>query len=512
MSLRARRRSLTAAVATLAVGGSLAIASTASAASIPLGSSSDTGSTTLYGLLNQSYAGLESADTVLNGVGDHAVPCTPTGAPPAPCTGFPSESTLTASQAQQIAADFTGSTINGTAPTASTPSWSTKAQAADTNYSTDAPKVGAAGTAWGSISGLVGVDTVDPTDFPGGLYTVDGDVSISSTATVTAIGQPMAYSTTFGVSGPAAHGFVLPSGFTLTFPANFTINTALVSAEIQQSQVSNPPTASAIGTASVTSPEIAALVPGSKGVDSTATVYAVATASLTQPEFEVYLGQGDYILGTLSGVTFPLTVTFGEPVVGGQPTALPVSTVTLNFPATTSPLKATSCTTAGTLTGTMTDAASTLASTYFGDSTDSGAIGMSATPTVVTNKCAPPNTATGSMGGLTTSSPTLTLRLKTANAFNSVTVGLPKGLSFVKSTKLAKEISASSGKVKSVKVASGKLVISLKSKVTSTVIKTRKGAIHESLALIKSIKKHKTKKLTVSVRAGSASMKASIKA
>ncbi|HWE59606.1 MAG TPA: hypothetical protein VG228_07920 [Solirubrobacteraceae bacterium] len=508
-----------AASAAFAVGGSLAIAATASAASIPLGPSNDTSTASLNGLLNNSYVGLEGADYTLNALGDTAVPCTPSGTPPA-CTGFPPETgtgALTAAQAQQIAADFTGQTINGTAPDAHTPTWSTEASGADPNYSTDAPKVAGAGTSWASLNSLITLDQTDPTDFPGGLYTVDGDVSVSSSATVTAIGKPVAYTTTFGVSGAAANGFVIPAGFTLEFPNNFTINAALVGDEIQASQEANPPSANAVGTATVTSPEIAALVPGSKGVDNTAQVFVVATSSLTQPDFEVYLGQSDYILGTITGVTFPLTVTFGEPVVAGVATPLPVSSVSMTFPAATSPLQATSCTDLGTLTGTMTDSLTTLASTYFGDSTDSGALNMTATPTTVTDACTaatpPPvkSTATGVMHGLTSGHPTLTLKIKTATAFRTVTIGLPHGLSFVKASKkiLAKEIS---GKAKSIRIVGGKLVVALRSSVKSATITTKKGLIAETSALIKSIKKKKTKTLKISVHAGSTALTATVKA
>jgi hypothetical protein len=373
-------------------------------------------------------------------------------------------------------------------------------------------------TGMSSLQPLVALAADDLADFPNALYSVDGDVNVSSSATVTAIGKPTAYSTTFGVNSSATGGYVLPSGFTLTFPADFTINTALVGSEITAAQESNPPAANAIGTASVTSPVISVLVPGSKGVDSTATVYAVATSSLTQPDFEVYLGQNDYILGTLTGVTFPLTVTFGEPVVGGQATPLPVSSVTMSFPAATSPLEATSCTSLGELTGTMTDGASAVAA-LAGDTADSGAIAMNASATTVTDDCTAAVTAvkptlSGSASGLTNGKPTFTLKVKTATAFSSVTVSLPSGLKFVKKAakKLAKEISASGAKIKSVRISRGKLVITFKSKVTSVTLKAKKGLVSETSGLIKKIKKHKTKKLTFKIKAGSTSLSTRVKA
>lgn len=382
--------------------------------------------------------------------------------------------------------------------------------------STTSDAIDEAAAAVTSLNPLVVLEGYDPTDFPNGLFSVDGDVNVSSTATVTAVGKPTAYTTTIGVNSSATGGYVLPSAFTLTFPADFTVNTALVASEITAAQESSPPASDAIGTATVISPAISVFVPGSKGVDNTATVYAVSTSSLTQPDFEVYLGQGDYILGTLTGVTFPLTVSFGEPVVEGQATPLPVSSVTMTFPAATSPLEATSCTSLGSLTGTMTDAASSVAA-LAGDTTDSGAVNLTATPTVVTDDCTATTTTVkttlaASASRLNTGSPTFTFRVKTGTAFSSETISLTSGLKFVKSKKLKKEISASGAKIKSVKISGGKLVVDFKSKVTSATIKTKKGAVSESAALIKKIKKHKTKKLTLKVKAGSTTISTKIKA
>ncbi len=533
------RRSLIAASAALAVGGSLALAASASATSIPTGTPTDSTNASLYGLLNQTNAGLIKAQNLIVGANALAAGGVGTVVDSQFSSAYTSPSQLTTATVAEIATDIAASANAGqlelttcvAIDQAANPSDSTQTAVGNCMASNSAemaaavkeftgttqPGVATAASSWGSLSSLVALVTTDPTDFPGGLYTVDGDMSISSSATVTAIGKPVAYSTTFGVSGAAAKGFVLPAGFALTFPADFSINTALVGDEIQASQEASPPAANAIGSASVTSPEIAALVPGSKGVDSTAAVYVVATQTLTQPEFEVYLGQGDYILGTLTGVTFPLTVTFGEPVVGGTATPLPVSSVTLNFPATTSPLQASSCTDLGTLSGTMTDGVATLASTYFGDTSDSGAQTMTATPTSVTDSCATTtsakvkNTAVASGAGLTGATPTIHVKVATTgHGFKTVTIGLPRGLSFVNSKKLATEVSGA--KIKSVRIAGGKLVISLKSAVKSETIQTKKSLIHETTALQTSIKKHKTKKLTLSLKAGSASIKGSLKA
>ena len=517
-------------IAALALGGSLAVAATASATSIPTGASTDATNASLNGLANQANTALVNAEDLIVGANALAAGGAGTAVDTSFTSAFTKASDLTATNVPKIAADIAASantqqleltlcvqfdqTANPTDSTStavgkcSTSGNPSMAQAVAYFTGTVQPGVAAAAASWANLNSLVAVTTYDPTDFPGGFYTVDGDVSLSSTATVTGIGKPVAYTATFGVSGPAATGYVLPSGFTLTFPANFTVNAALVAKEIQASQEANPPAASAIGTATVTSPAIAAIVPGSKGVDSGAQVFVVQGATLTSPLFEVYLGQGYYILGTLSGVTFPLTVTFGEPSLNGTPTALPVSSVTLNFPAATSPLQATSCTDLGTLTGTMTDALSTWAATYFGDSSDSGAQTMTATPTAVTNQCA---SATGTMGGLKTGSPTLRVHISTGNAFKTVTIGLPKGLKFVKAKAkvLRKEVS---GGAKSARIARGKLVVTLKRSVKVVTINTKRGLISESAALVKSIRKHKTKTLKISVNAGGTALTVSIKA
>lgn len=477
------RRSIVAASAALAVGGTLAVTATASAMQIPTGSPTDTGTTTLYGLLNNSYTGLKTGDQYLYQMGDTKVPAYPS---------FPAESALTAAEAQQIAADFTNTTINGTAPSSAT--YAAMLATADANYATDAKNIGAAGASWGSLSSLVGLATLDPTDFPGGLFTVDGDVSVSSSAVVTGLNKPTAYTASFGVSGPAQTGFVLPAAFTLTFPASFNVNTALVAHEIQASQESNPPASSAIGTATVTSPEIAALVPGSKGVDSTAAVYVVQTASLTQPDFEVYLGQGDYILGTLAGVTFPLTVSFGEPIVNGVAVPLPVSNVSMSFPASTSPLKAKSCNNLGTLTGTMTDAASALAA-QFGDTADSGAVAMAATATTVLDEC--PARAVAAIGGIKKGKPTLRIRLvgNGGTPFTNENLTLPNGL-MARGLK-AKGIKVHGAKLRRVIGHGRKITLIFRGKTKSATVFFAKG-IGVTARVQKLVAKHKIKRMAIS--------------
>jgi hypothetical protein len=521
-------------IVAVAVAGSLAIASSAAAIQVPIGSSTDapySGSgtpTSVYSLLNGAYAGLSQADSALVQLGDPAVPQT-----------MPAENALTAAQAQQIAADFTNTTINGTASSGSgyqAELTNPSSPAYDPNYATQAPQVGAAGTSWSELSQLVG-----SLGSATGILNSSDSASVSSSATITSTTSPFAYNMT--LSAPSG-GYILPSAFSLTFPSGLSVNAALVADEVSvapsgsstTADIEANPSGTPIGTVTLTTP-IAPLADALGATNGTFTgkVYVVTTGassgpgSATQPELELWYAPGVYQIGSFpSTLSFPLTLSFGLVAVPGfsTPQPLPMSSLELTFPAATSPVKSSSCTSVGTVGGTATDEIANLA-LLFGDTSDgltsqtgtATAVNLSATPTAVTDQCVATvtkkkvkNRATGSMGGLKTGHPTLTLRIRTGTAFGTVRVGLPRGLSFVKSKRLAKEISASSGKVRAARIAHGKLVIALRHRVKSTTIKTRRGAMAETAALIKSIKRHKTKKLRVSVRAGSASMTATIKA
>jgi hypothetical protein len=512
------RRSL---IAVTAVGGTLALAASASAIPVPIGNSSDapySGSGTpasVYSLLNASYAGLSQADQALVGLGDAAVP-SPMPPETSP-TGTPAP--LTTAQAERIAADFTGQTINKTAPSSAV--YSAELTVGDPSYSTQAPAVGSAGTSWDQLSQLVSF--LSPA---AGVMNSADSATVSSSGTVTSTTAPAAYDVK--LSAPSG-GYIVPGAFAMTFPAGLAVNAALVGAEVNAATntaaVELNPTGTSIGTVTLTSP-LADEFGGSNN-QLVGKIYVVQTGqasgqgSVTQPYLELWFpglpGYPIYALGSFpSSLAFPLTLNFGEAYVSllGQQEPLPLNSLELSFPAATSPVKSNSCTTMGTAGGEVTDSIANLAY-EFGDATDGvtsltgtpSAVALAATPTAVTNTCA---AATGSASSLTSGSPALTLKVKTPTAFKAVTIGLPGGLKFVKSKSLAAEVSAA--KVKSVKIAGGKLVISLKSSVKSLTIKTKKGLISESTGLIKSIKKHKTKKLTFTVNAGSASIKASIKA
>ena len=452
VSLRALRRSAIAAISVLAAGGTLAIASTASAASIPFGTPISNGDASVYGLLNTSYAGLKSADQALyvaTGGTDTAVPS---------YSSFPSETTagtsatttqLTSAQALQIAADFSDTTV--------TDSTTTKSPSANyytaiktyvygggsSAYATASAQVVAAAEGWSQLSQLVdNLYNDDAPDFPGNpLFSIDGDLTYSASATVKSTGIPNAYSVSLATSGAATSGYVLPSTFTLTLPGDFSLNATLAGRELTTTQEASPVAADAIGTFSLVSPasESFALSTTDK---ITGSVYVVDFPKATDPSLELYLGNEVYMLGgfSSSGLSFPLTLTFdgvNASALGLSATeALPLQSIFMAFPAASSPVNASSCSNLGTVTGTATDEVAGLAASLSGDTTD-GYFATGNTPvaipginTVVTDECA----ASGSKGTLSVSKKTGkgTLSLKvTGNGgtkFKSVTIKFPSGV------------------------------------------------------------------------------------
>jgi hypothetical protein len=451
MSLRALRRSAIAATSVLAIGGTLAIAGSASAASIPFGTPTSSGQTSIYGLLNTSYGGLKQADEALYGVSsgsDTAVPSYPS---------FPSETTtgttatttqLTSAQALHIAADFSDTTVtDGT--TTETPSANYSAAITGGVYSGSASEYAAASAqvvtaaeGWNQLSQLVdNLYNDDVTDFPNNpLFSIDGDLTYSATGTVKSTGIPNAYTTSLTTSGGAASGYVLPSSFTLTLPGDFTLNDSLVGRELTAAQEASPVAADAIGTFSLVSPASEGF--GLSSTDTvTGSIYVVDVPKDTDPSLELYLKSGVFMLGTFpTSLAFPLTLTFdgiNASALGLSSTeAIPLQSVALTFPATTSPVEATSCSNLGTVTGTATDEVAALAASLSADTTDgyaasgNAAVAIPGTPTVVTDECA----AAGSKGTLSVSKKTKkgTLSLKVAGnggtKFKSVTIKLPSGV------------------------------------------------------------------------------------
>lgn len=123
----------------------------------------------------------------------------------------------------------------------------------------------------------------------------------------------------------------------------------------------------------------------------------------------------------------------------------------------------------------------------------------------------PPATATAptlgaaSLTGLATGQGrlkfTLTKGKNGAPKLGSVSINAPSGLSFVKS-QLKKGVAVSGGKIKSVSLRGGKLVVMLTSAVANVTVKVSPSAMKVSSSLRSRVKKHKTKKLKLSVTVG----------
>jgi hypothetical protein len=461
VSLRALRRSAIAASSVLALGGTLAIASSASAASIPFGTPTSSGETSIYGLLNTSYAGLANGAYFLTEVVDSAVPQNAGGvsgdtaaSPGYPAaTTFPTETgttPLSTAQALQIAADFSGAAVTSgsttTQPTSATYGAEIKGAfestygmtAGDTEYATISAELTTAAQSWDQLSAIVGnLYNDDTTDFPNNpLFSIDSDLVVSSTATVSAKGVPNAYAVTLGTAGtPAAAGYVLPSLFTMTFPSDFLLNDSLVGHEITAAQESSPPAVDAIGTFSIVSP--AAQGFGLSTTDKISnSIYVASVPSPTDPSLELYLGSGVFMLGQFpTKLSFPLTMTFNGVNASAlnlsSAEAIPFQSIALSFPASTSPVEAQSCSSLGSDTGTATDEVSALAA-EFGDTTDSGAVAIPGSATVVTDECK----AIGSKGtlkvkktkGKVQGTLALTIAGDSGTAFTSATIKLPTGV------------------------------------------------------------------------------------
>lgn len=550
LSLRAKRRSL---IAALTVGGSLAVAGSAAALPVPIGSSSDpaysgTGTpTSVYSLYNAASGVLVQAQNLIvgaNGVAtaNHTSPVDANFS-----TDFTTASQLTSSNVSEIATDIsTSGNANdleialcvayeegqGQSQSAAfaicdpTP----PAQFVTEFTGTVQPGVASSAASWPDLSQLV--------SFLGGASGVmqsADSATVSSSGTISSLTDPVAYNVT--LSAPSG-GYIVPSAFALTFPQGLGVNTALVADEVNASTntaaVELNPTGTSIGTVTLTSPLADEF--GGANNQLVGKVYVVQTGqssgqgSVTQPYLELWFPAGGhpiYDLGAFpSNLSFPLTLSFPEAFVSllNAHEPLPLNSLALTFPAATSPVKATSCTSLGTVGGAITDSIAGLAY-EFGDKNDgvSSATGtpapvqLSATATAVTNDCATaaaPAKARAIASGarLTSGSPTIRVKATSGTAFRTVTISLPRGLRFNKASakKLAKEIRAS--KVRSVRIVRGKLVVSLRSAVKSETIQTKRRLISESAGLIKSIKKHKTKMLTLRVGIGSATVRARFRA
>jgi len=530
------RRSIIAASAALALGGSLAIAASASAAQIPWGTAGVANSTSVNGLLTTADNGLIQAQNLIVGANGLAGPPFSFGSPVDTnfTTPFTVASSLTAANVAEIGTDIAASAnasqlemslcVFDVYPTAtSDPSVSDAFSACNntsdpflaaadaafapaTTSGTIQNGIASAAGNWGELDSLVTqlFGASDAAHFPGGLYSIDGDLSISSTGTVTSIGQPTAYSITAAVSGGAATGggYVLPAGFTMTFPNAFTVNTALAGAELPASDENSPPSAQSIGTVTLKSPVADAF--GGANDMLTGNVFAInANNNIAQPDLELSFGTGIYLLGTFpKTLSFPLTVTFGEASVLGSPDPIPVSSLALAFPAKTSPVKATNCSNLGAVGGTATDEVAGLA-LAFGDTADGltsptgtpSAVSIASTNTVVTDLC-PPTVSKAKIIGIKKGKPMVDLGLRGngGTLFTSESLTLPKGLSFKRLKN--KDLKVFGARLKSVRGRGTKVTVNFRAKTRGVTVDFVKG-VFASSKLKKAVRRHKTKSLTI---------------
>ncbi len=253
---------------------------------------------------------------------------------------------------------------------------------------------------------IVGAEGLNGLNYLGGPYTVEGNMGVSTSTTVTSASSPAAYKMILGTTGQAASGltkgYVVPSAETITFPKGFAMNLGVLSHELPYKDIANPSADSKIkpvGTLTLQSP-LAALAGGS-GTQTKGDVYLVSNKNpkILKPYMEMYF-DGDYVVGTLNGLKFPMKVTFSEAnvTIPGLslhlgPQALPLSGLTVSFPAKTSPFVVRSCTKIGAPKATVTDALASYTNPILaldphlqsGEST--GPINIPSSKTVVTDKC-----------------------------------------------------------------------------------------------------------------------------
>ncbi len=401
---RRSRRALIAASSVLAAGGVLASAGAASAAQLPYGTPTDPAysgigpATSLYSVTANAPAMLASAANLLQGAGDTAMA---NGGTAWAASDFSDvNNTADGNNISQTIADFLDKRFNVSyKPTPGT--YLQKLKATDPRYADDAAQIEQTGELYISL-GLMSLASDTP-GYPGGNYSANGNMQVTSKATVTSTTHAAAYTMTLGMAGAAnataTAGFTTPQAETISYPASFHMNLGILKNAIPYSDIANP-TASGkqpIGSLMLNSP-LAFLAGGAFGTKTvTGSVYLVTNPNPRNvtPYMELFF-DGNYVIGKLSRPTFPMTVTFGEPFLGttDSPMALPMSSLTVSFPAATSPFVANSCSKLTAPTATVTDYLAPFAAD-FGDYSDGyntvthkfSGVKVRSVKTTVTNHC-----------------------------------------------------------------------------------------------------------------------------
>jgi hypothetical protein len=481
---RASRWAVAAVSCALAAGGVLAAAGSASATAIPVGQPGDSAysgfgpAASLFALANGAPPTMAQAAQMLDAAGDPAM--TNGGNPwTADDVSF--------SNIPQIVSDFTGTDFDDTPPTAG--SYLTSLKSSDSTYSSDAVQM----INLGSLTIASEILSIAPTletsgANPGGLYSVNGDMIAGARTTVTSPSKPAAYTMTLGTAGVAAAtataGYVMPQAESFTYPKSIGLNLNVIKDEIPYADLASPPsTAKPIGTVTLNSP-LAAFVGGSND-EVTGDVYLVHNENPNSnlPDMELYVDGGVLtVVGHVTSVTPEIKVTFDMPNVEslGQ-LALPLSDLTVAFPAATSPFTVSSCTTIASPTAKITDYIGPFARD-FGDDNDGDVNGVAnpisipSSKTVVTNDCQAPvklSVTKASVSGVAKRTPKFGFTLADTRAFSSFGVTVPKGFSFAKLS--AKDIAVSGGTVKSVAAKGQKLTVSLTAASNKVAVKLSGG-------------------------------------
>ena len=106
------------------------------------------------------------------------------------------------------------------------------------------------------------------------------------------------------------------------------------------------------------------------------------------------------------------------------------------------------------------------------------------------------------LSGLKNGKPNLSFKLSAGQnegKIRSLSVKLPKGLSFIERHHKIKGVSISGAKIAKLSISHGKLTITLRSAATSVSVRAGVTAIDETPALARGVHRHKVKSLKLSV-------------
>lgn len=315
------------------------------------------------------------------------------------------------------------------------------------------------------------------------------------------------------LSTPSSSTLVDPEAMDLYLPSDFSTNPLLagyltsefggVGSTTYSAVATSASTGKSIGTASITSSDLTAdhlpdPLTGKVYVVDNDTNSTFGDGLDLGTEVQFSLGSGEYLdfLGDVDRATQGVYIDFADlalpATLGGEP--VPFSSFTIGMPASSSVSITPKC---GAVSPVTADVADALAS---------GAVTDFSAPVSVL--CAPKLSA-GKFADLKKGKPTLSFTAAANGGdYSSLTVALPKGLSFHKATK--KDVKVTGATVTKVSTVKGDLVITFKSAASKAKVTISK-AIKETSSLEKKVKDHKTKSLSVKVTGGGETASLTIK-